>query len=454
MPAQHKRDLPVAWFVIADAASVLVAYLFALYVRFDGAPPAYNADAVWRTLPICVIGCVGLAHVYGLYERRPMTWPEQVQSIFILIMLDAVLCMASAFFDRSFAVPRSVIAIAAATDLLLLYAYRRLAYQGWVARYGPPRLLFLLPPGADGATAANGASFRIVGVLPVTDGAEEAVASVRDALVETGADGLLLSQNLAGHVKETFALLAVEQGLELFIEPRLLDLMVLQSRPSMFGDRLVINLTGAAGQGYQRALKRFIDVSLSALFLILTSPILGLSLLLVYLEDGAPVLYRQQRLGRNGRPFVVTKVRTMIRDAEAGTGAVLASPDDPRLTRTGRWLRQLHLDELPQLWNVLRGEMSLVGPRPERPELHEQVVASMPHFAHRLRVLPGLTGLAQVQGGYDTHPHEKLKFDMLYALRASATLDTQIILRTVRNVLGTLAERLRRSPHPQPDKGR
>lgn len=455
MPVGRKRELASGWFVAADAAAMIASYLLALYLRFGGSPPEYNLGAVYRTIPICVAGCIALAQVYGLYERRPMTWPEQVQSIFVLVVLDAVLAMAAAFFARSFAVPRSVIAIATAIDLLLLYAYRRLAYASWTARNGPP-LLVLITPACD-ATAAppiEGASFRVATSLPVENDDITSIAMVRQAVAEARADGILLSQNLPGQVKETLALFAVERGLELFIVPRLLDLMVLQSRPSMFGDRLVINLTGSAGAGYQRALKRFIDVSLSALFLILTSPVMAIAVLLVLLEDGAPVLYRQERVGRDGHSFTVIKIRTMVHNAEALTGPVLARPEDPRMTRAGRWLRKLHLDELPQLWNVLRGEMSLVGPRPERPELHNEVVAAMPHFAQRLRVLPGLTGLAQVQGGYDTHPHEKLKFDMLYSLRANATLDVQIILRTVRNVMGTLAEGMRRPTATTPTEPR
>ncbi len=434
--------MPIGWLVPADAAAVVLSYGAALYMRFLGAPPAYNLMAVERTVPVVVVCCLLLAQIYGLYERRPMTWPEQVQSIFVLILIDGVVATSAAFIDRAFAVPRSVIALSAVFDLLMMYAYRGIAYRSWTARHGLPDLVLVQPSGTPSdPEPMDGMSFHVVTCLRLDDASATSRRVLADTVRETRADGLLLSQDLPGALKEAFALFAVEAGLELFIVPRLLDLMVLQSRPSMFGDRLVINLTGAAGAGYQRALKRFIDVCLSALFLVLALPVMGVSALAVLLDDGPPVLYRQERVGRDGRRFLVTKIRTMRRDAEAETGPVKAVPHDPRMTRVGRRLRQLHLDELPQLWNVLRGEMSLVGPRPERPELHDEVVAAAPHFAQRLRLLPGLTGLAQVQGGYDTRPHEKLKFDMLYSLRASAALDAQIILRTVRNVLGSLGER-------------
>ena len=116
------------------------------------------------------------------------------------------------------------------------------------------------------------------------------------------------------------------------------------------------------------------------------------------------------------------------------------------MTRVGRFLRRVHLDELPQLWNILRGDMSLVGPRPERPAIHDEVAQDLPQFHSRLAVMPGLTGLAQVRGKYDTSPREKIKFDLLYSLRSSAAMDAQILLRTVRAVLGSLS----RTPPPPP----
>jgi exopolysaccharide biosynthesis polyprenyl glycosylphosphotransferase len=440
----RRRAMATGWLVVADAAAIVVSYALALYLRFLGPPPMYNLRAVVHTVPVVAVCGLLLAQIYGLYEGRPMSWPEQVQSIFVLVLLEALAATSVAFVARSFAVPRSVIAIAAVLNLLLMYGYRGLAHRAWSARHGLPNLVLVCPaePRGDPGPSA-GASFRITATLRLEDPPRDPVLAAAAAVRAAGADGLLLSQDLAGGIKEGLALYAVEHGLELFIVPRLLDLMVLQSRPSMFGDRLVINLTGAAGAGYQRALKRFIDVCLSAGFLVLTAPLMGAMAIAVLMDDGPPVLYRQVRIGRHGRHFTVTKVRTMVRGAEAGTGPVLARPDDPRMTRVGRLLRRLHLDELPQLWNVLRGEMSLVGPRPERPELHEAVVAAEPHFAHRLHVLPGVTGLAQVQGGYDTHPQEKLKFDTLYSLRASAALDAQILLRTVRNVLASLSSRPR-----------
>lgn len=153
--------------------------------------------------------------------------------------------------------------------------------------------------------------------------------------------------------------------------------------------------------------------------------------LAIWLEDRGPIFYRQRRLGLNGRPFNVLKFRTMIPNAEKHTGAVWATKDDPRITRVGRILRRTALDELPQVINIARGDMSFVGPRSERPELHAEFTKSVPGFERRLAVLPGLTGLAQVKGDYNLPPAEKLAYDLEYIDRRSLLMDVGLILMSI-----------------------
>ena len=157
--------------------------------------------------------------------------------------------------------------------------------------------------------------------------------------------------------------------------------------------------------------------------------------LAIWLEDRGPVFYRQRRVGHRGRVFTVLKFRTMVPDAESRTGAVWAQSTDPRITRVGRILRPTAMDELPQLINIWRGDMSFVGPRAERPELHEEFAAEIPNFPRRLEVRPGLTGLAQVSGAYDLHPAAKLAYDLQYVERMGFRLDARIMLRSILNTL-------------------
>jgi exopolysaccharide biosynthesis polyprenyl glycosylphosphotransferase len=184
----------------------------------------------------------------------------------------------------------------------------------------------------------------------------------------------------------------------------------------------------------ERSLKRILDVLVSASVLILFSPLLALIALAIKLASPGPVLYAQKRVGRGNRLFTLLKFRSMVADAEARTGPVWADKRDPRITRTGRILRPLHLDELPQLINVLKGDMSLVGPRPERPAFVEQFRHTIPLYERRLNVKPGITGWAQVKHKYDeslTDVQDKLRYDLFYLENMSLALDVKIILSTI-----------------------
>jgi len=189
-------------------------------------------------------------------------------------------------------------------------------------------------------------------------------------------------------------------------------------------------------RGGGAALKRALDLVIAALLLVLLSPALLLLALLVRLTSRGPVLHRQERIGLDGRPFTMLKLRTMVEGAEASTGPVFAEPADPRRTPVGGLLRRFSLDELPQLWNVLRGEMSLVGPRPERPEFVEQFRRSFPGYMLRHSLRAGVTGWAQVNGLRGRSGiEERLAYDLDYARRWSLLFDLEILLRTVLQVL-------------------
>ncbi len=153
--------------------------------------------------------------------------------------------------------------------------------------------------------------------------------------------------------------------------------------------------------------------------------------LVIWMEDRGPVFYMQERLGKGGRRFTIIKFRTMIRDAEALTGQVWASENDERVTKVGRTLRNLRLDEMPQVINIVKGEMSLVGPRPERPLLTEQFDFQIPGFSKRLQVKPGVAGLAQLRGGYSAKPRTKLRYDLLYIQKMNPWLDTWLLFVSV-----------------------
>jgi exopolysaccharide biosynthesis polyprenyl glycosylphosphotransferase len=185
---------------------------------------------------------------------------------------------------------------------------------------------------------------------------------------------------------------------------------------------------------WQILLKRYLDVIVSLIAVVVFSPVLGMVALAVKLTSKGPVIYRQERVGENGKTFIIYKFRTMRTDAEKSSGPMWARKDDPRITPIGKFLRKSHLDELPQLMNVLKGEMSVVGPRPERPHFVKQLKDAIPYYERRLHVKPGITGLAQVRHKYDetiTDVKKKVKYDLVYIKKMCLMLDLRVIYWTI-----------------------
>ncbi|MFC4077405.1 sugar transferase [Salinithrix halophila] len=186
--------------------------------------------------------------------------------------------------------------------------------------------------------------------------------------------------------------------------------------------------------GWYPIVKRGLEVAFVIGLLFFTLPVLVLTAIAIKLESKGPVFYKQERVGLGGRRFHVIKLRSMRTDAEKN-GPQWAAKDDPRVTRVGRFIRKTRIDEVPQLINIMRGDMSLIGPRPERDVFTEKFSKEIPGFKQRLMVKPGLTGWAQVNGGYDATPEEKFSMDMYYIQRQSLILDMKILYRTVWVVL-------------------
>ena len=214
------------------------------------------------------------------------------------------------------------------------------------------------------------------------------------------------------------------------IEPE--DVVSLGSQRLLFDDKSMICASSRELTFEQRVLKRLMDIIVSAIGLVIASPIMLVTALAIKLEDRGPVFYKQKRCTKNGEVFEILKFRSMIVDAEKGGKSIPCRSGDPRITRVGRVIRKLRIDEFPQIINVLKGDMSIVGPRPERIEHVEEYTKEIPEFSYRLRVKGGLTGYAQIYGKYNTSPYDKLRLDLQYIEKQSILLDLKLILLTIK----------------------
>ncbi len=220
-------------------------------------------------------------------------------------------------------------------------------------------------------------------------------------------------------------------AVQIKVLPGFYDAMVSDCQIERVEDIPLVRLTGSGARPLFMAAKRCFDTVFSVAMLVVTAPLLLLAAAAIKVTSRGPVFFRQERVGSGGRLFCIHKLRSMIIDAERSTGPVLAHEYDERITPVGRLLRKTRLDEIPQFWNVLRGDMSVIGPRPERPEFAQEFADRIPGYVQRLRVRPGITGLAQVYGDYLTSVYHKLRYDWIYIHRMSIWQELRILLCTV-----------------------
>ena len=243
---------------------------------------------------------------------------------------------------------------------------------------------------------------------------------------------VLFSVGSHAEITNGLAKLCVEMGIIGYFMPRLGHIVMTGAEYMSHFSLPVMRVRRAGGHSEYRFFKRAFDMFAASVGIVVASPIMLATAIAIWMEDHGPVFYRQVRLTKNGREFKILKFRSMTVNAEQDGVARLAGQNDSRITKVGHFIRACRIDELPQLFNILLGDMSIVGPRPERPEIAQQYQETLPEFALRLQVKAGLTGLAQVYGRYNTEPYYKLQMDLMYINDMSFLKDLQLILATIK----------------------
>ena len=445
----------IALSVILDGVIINAAYLLAFLVRFGGHLPRFNFNAYLTILPFITLAYLAGGWAYGLYdpERTDTAW-SVVRSVAAATTIGTILTAAIAFFGgpatSSFA--RLAILIAWPLGVLLLVGWR----IGFL-RYGnvrwPEQHVLIVGTGpvsvelADELTRRKKWGWRVTGLIDPATGDEPATcgdvggypvlgnaSDISRLAHDHKANRVIVVSPVALRELVESLVLADDIKVRVDVVPELYEIFI-GTVDAIVGDVPLMEITRSTVPRYYAAAKRAIDLVASTLLAIVVSPLLIVASLGIILTDGFPVMFMQERSGRHLKPFEVYKLRTMVKDAEKLSGAVLAEEDDPRITRIGRFLRKTRIDELPQLFNILRGDMSFIGPRPERPGFVDQYCKDIPGYRERFNVKPGVTGLAQVSGGYATTAERKLKYDLIYMYHQNLAMDTQIVAETLRVVL-------------------
>jgi Undecaprenyl-phosphate glucose phosphotransferase len=449
-----------ALLLASDVLATFLALGAAYFLRFraeivpvtKGIPPA---SSYYRLLPLVAVLWPIVYYFYGLYQvRRNRSRVEEGLSVFVATGLATLLLAGLATFYRGFSYSRLVLLFFFFLDVLFVFAgrtaIRRYLEEAW--RHGVG-VRYVLVVGAgrlgravvdklaehpesglravgfvDDAPEKRGFEYRGVSVL----GSTPEVARLVD---QRGVDTVFLALPLEAHR----TMLAVLQDVgrtvaDVRVVPDLLQHITFRAGVEDLDGLPVVHLTQVPLSGWMSLVKRTLDISLSAAALVVLSPVFAAIAAAIRLSDGGPVFYRQRRMGLDGRPFEILKFRSMVEGAEQDVGPTWASPEDPRRTRVGSFLRRWSLDELPQLINVFRGEMSLVGPRPERPEFVREFKEKFPQYMLRHRVRAGITGWAQVHGWRgNTSLSKRIEYDLYYIENWSLSLDIKILWMTLRH---------------------
>ncbi|MGI6145637.1 MAG: sugar transferase [Clostridia bacterium] len=247
-------------------------------------------------------------------------------------------------------------------------------------------------------------------------------------------DKIYIGNNINENDKSKIIKYCLEREKTVYLVPGLYEIALVNSQISQINDMLVFKVDSMGLTFGQAVIKRVLDLAISFVGLFILLPFLFIISIMIKVYDGGPVFYKQKRVTKDNKIFDLYKFRTMVVDAEKNVGPVLAIEKDARITPIGRFLRTFRIDEIPQLFNVLKGDMSIVGPRPERPFFVQKYNQEVEDFKYRVFVKAGITGLAQVLGKYSTDPENKVKYDLLYIRNYSLLLDLKIIFNTVKTI--------------------
>ena len=443
--------------VLVEHALIVTSVVLAAIIRL-GLPPTMEAIGAWVFRAIVVGTVLQICLHYGdLYDlRRLADRRELIAGLLRAVGAASVILAVLYFIVPDLVIGRGVFALATVAIVMLVAGWR-IAFEWLSLRGQPTERILIVGTGAAAVTLAQELFARRTELgVELVGFVDSDPARAGDAVVDPGVIGpvsdipSIVRRCKVDRVVVSLADARGKLNMEELLAMKMNNGVRFDHLASVYeeytGKIAVENLRPSwmiFSDGFRKsktlaALKRVSDLVFAMVGILLALPAMGLVALALRVSSSGPVLYSQARVGKDGAIFTIYKFRSMRVDAEATSGAVWSTKNDPRVTGLGRFLRRTRLDELPQLWNVLKGDMSFVGPRPERPEFIEQLSRQIPFYGQRHVVRPGLTGWAQVRHQYGSSvddSQEKLQFDLFYIKHMSFPFDIYIVLETVKTVL-------------------
>lgn len=402
--------------LLVNIVVVNVGFLCSFLIRYGLVFPEKNFLPYKKSFVFLTLIHVAVLAVFGAYKNRFKSSWDLFKRVFLGLFLGTLLGVALVYVFRAKwgAFPTSVFTISFFINLLLIFKVNQFILK---AKKKIKKQVIIL---------GEGKVDDIVGKKAIVE--TKRIDQISELLEYSNVDEIVVSEKIT-NAKDLNLLLYLEQRFkaEILFSP----LVYMELLPEKINGNSSVDLLNTfvgRQSDFDEFLIRALDIAGSLAILLISMPIIVLVALAIKITSPGPSLYKQQRVGKNGKTFTLYKFRTMIKNAEGAGGPVWASRDDPRVTKVGRILRTTRLDELPQLLNILRGDMSLVGPRPERPHFVKQHKALR---EMRLAVKPGLTGLAQIRSFYDLKPQHKIKYDYLYIQRRTLLLNLYILAKTI-----------------------
>lgn len=417
-------------FIVVDILLILLAIYFSYVIKFNTFyPPKFNYDPFIKTAPFTIVLFLIFMYIYGLADLIKQSIGEIIYSVLLTVIMLFISTTALTYFMAEYSYPRAVIAYSAVIQFVLLSGWKIFLWKIKRRVYKKKDVLIV------GKENAEHVAKKILLKYCELYNVKYISNSYDNTEIENLVNKIqfvIICDDVPLEYKNYVLDICLIEQKDALVVPTMSDLVLIGSKLSKIDDLPLLKVKPLRLTIEQKAIKRVLDILLSVLGIIVTLPVTMITVLFIKLTDGGSIFYTQERVTEGGKRFNLIKFRSMKMNAEKLSGPVLASKQDPRITEVGKIIRATRIDELPQLINILKGDMSIVGPRPERPFYVEKFEKEISDYKYRTIVKAGLTGLAQVLGKYNTTPEDKVRYDIMYIKNYSIILDLKLIFQTIK----------------------